>query len=107
MASFFIQKIVCKKLAALHATGRKGMQSLHAFGGQSHIICIRVAASRMQIVPVWPPFAFNMNKINRNLHATAAMGVQFACDWWPLVTKQETSRQEVCKRPSLHHNYIF
>jgi hypothetical protein len=22
------------------------------------------------------------------------------------VTRQETNRQEVCKRPSLHHNYI-
>jgi hypothetical protein len=48
----------------------------------------------------------------------AAMRVQLACDWRPLrnnlhatgghsVTRQETSRQEVCKRPSLHHNYIF
>jgi hypothetical protein len=47
-----------------------------------------------------------------------AMRVQFACDWLPLgynlnatgshlVTRQDTSRQEVCKRPSLHHNYIF
>jgi hypothetical protein len=44
--------------------------------------------------------------------------VQFACDWQPLgynlhetgghsVTRQETSRQEVYKRPSLHPNYIF
>ncbi len=32
------------------------MQNLHATGGQSHIICSCVAASCMQIVPVWPPF---------------------------------------------------
>ena len=37
------------------------MQSMHATGGQSHINCTRVAASRMQIVPVWPPVACNMN----------------------------------------------
>jgi hypothetical protein len=59
---FLIQIIVperaCKKLAALHATGRQHMQRLHATGGHS-------------------------------------------------VTRQEASRQEVCKRPSLHHNYIF
>ncbi len=69
----------------------------------------------MKIVPVWPPVASNMNKIGRNLQA--ATQVQFACDWRPLgynllvtggywVTRQETSRQVVCKRPSLHHNYI-
>jgi hypothetical protein len=59
-----------KKLAALHATGRKRMQSLHAIGGQSHIIFTRVAASRMKIVPAWPPVACNMNKIGQNLDAT-------------------------------------
>ncbi len=48
----------------------------------------------------------------------AATQEQFACNWWPLrnnlhatgghsVTRQETSRQEVCKKPSLHHNYIM
>ncbi len=86
---------------------------------QMHINCIRVAASRMQFVPQWPPVAWNMNKIGRNLHATGGhAGVQFASDWRPLgynlhatgghsVTRQETSRQEVCKRLSLHHNYIF
>ncbi len=47
-----------------------------------------------------------------------ALRVQFACDWRQLgynlnatgghsVTRQDTSRQEMCKRPSLHHNYIF
>ncbi len=59
------------------------------------IDCSRVAASRMQIVPAWPPVACNMNKIDGNLHATgshvdticmrlAATRVQFACDWRPL-----------------------
>jgi hypothetical protein len=38
-----------------------------------------------------------MNKIGRNLHATGGHSV----------TRQETSRQEVCKRPSLHHYYFF
>ncbi len=48
----------------------------------------------------------------------AAMRVQFACDWRPLgynfyangcysVRRKETSRQEVCKRPPLHHNDIL
>ncbi len=84
-------------------------------GHQSHANCARVAVSRMKIVPVWPPVTCNMNKIGRNLQA--ATRVQFACDWRPLgynlhatdghwVTRQETSRQVVCKRPSLHHNYI-
>jgi hypothetical protein len=47
-----------------------------------------------------------------------AKRVQFACDWRPLgyhlhaigghsVTRQETSRQEGCKRLFLHQNYIF
>jgi hypothetical protein len=60
----------CKKLAALHTTGRQRKQSLHATGGQSNLNCTRVAASRMQIVPAWQPVACNMNKIGRNLHAT-------------------------------------
>jgi hypothetical protein len=52
-------------VAALHHTGRKLMQNLHKIGAvahelsligpQSHIICARVAASCMQIVPAWPP----------------------------------------------------
>ncbi len=70
----------------MHATGCKLMQSLHATGGQSHIN-----------LPEWPPVACNINKIGGNLHATGGH----------LVTRQETSRQEVCKRPSLHHYYIF
>jgi hypothetical protein len=41
-------------------------------GHQSHMNCTWVAASRMQIVPAWLPVACNMNKINRNLHATVA-----------------------------------
>ncbi len=118
-----------KKLASWHATGCKRMQSLHTTGGQSHINWTRVASSRMLIVPAWPPVAWSMNKIDGNLHATvghagticmqlAATLLQFACDWRPLrynlhatgghsVTRQETSRQEACKRPPLHHNYIF
>ncbi len=69
--------------------------SLHATGSQSHINCTRVAANRMQIVPVWPPVTCNINKVGRNLHATgghagticmqpAATRVQLACDWRPL-----------------------
>jgi hypothetical protein len=49
---------------------RNWSQKLHATGGQWHIICTRVAASRMQIVPVWLPVACNMNKIDGNFHAT-------------------------------------
>jgi hypothetical protein len=48
----------------------------------------------MQIVPVWPPVACNMNKIDGNLPATgghagaicmqlAAKRAQFACNWRP------------------------
>ncbi len=77
------------------------MQNLHANGSQSHINCTRVVASLMQIVPVWPPVTWNMNKINGNLHATggqvdticislAASQVQFACDWW---TRLQDKRQ--------------
>ncbi len=43
---------------------------LYLSGRKSHIICTWVAASWMQIVPVWPPVACNMNKNGRNLHAT-------------------------------------
>jgi hypothetical protein len=89
-------------------------------GGQSQSNCIRVAVSCMQILPAWPPVLCNINKIDGNLHATggptgticmrlAATSLQFACDWWPLsynlhvtgghsATRQETSRQEVCKK---------
>jgi hypothetical protein len=84
----------CKKLAALHATGRWHLQNLDATGSQSLTNCTRVAASCMQIVPGWPPVACNMNKINGNLHATgshsgtmcmllATNRVQFVCDWPP------------------------
>jgi hypothetical protein len=62
----------------------------------------------MKIVPEWPPVTCNMNK----------NPLKFASDWRPFrynlhasgshsVTRQETSRQEVCKRPSLHHSYTF
>jgi hypothetical protein len=94
------------------------MQSLHATGGQSQINNTRVAASHIQTVPAQPPVACNMNEIGRTWHATggpsgiicmrlAATRVQFACNWRPLGTRQEKSRQEVYKRPSLHHTYIF
>jgi hypothetical protein len=91
--------------------------------------CTRVAASCMQIVPEWPPVACKFYLRGRQSHGAwiklaefcmrlAAMGVQFACDWRPLGynlhasgghsgTRKETSRQVVCRRPSLHHNYIF
>jgi hypothetical protein len=51
---------------------------LQATGVQSQINCIRVAASRMQIIPR-----------GRQSHAkwinlTAATQVQFECNWWPL-----------------------
>jgi hypothetical protein len=91
------------------------MQSLYATGSQSHINCTRVAASCMQIVFVWPPVACNMNKIGRTLHATGGhvgtICMRLAVTRVPTgghsVTRQETSRQDVCNRPSLHHNYIF
>ncbi len=78
---------------------------LYPSGRQSHINCTRVAASRMQIVPAWPPVACNIIKSPEICMGLAATRVQFACDW--AATRQETSRQEVCKRPSLHHNCIF
>ncbi len=79
----------------------------------------------------WRPVANNFYPSGRQSHATwiksteicmrlAASRVQFACDWRPLrynlhmvrlaghsVIRQETSWQEMCKRPSLHHNYII
>ncbi len=92
-------------------------------------ICMRLAASHIYIVPEWPPVAYKLYPNGRQSHATwiksiqicmqlAEMWVQFACNWRPLgynlyvtgchsVTRQETCRQEVCKRPSLHHIYIF
>ncbi len=91
---------------------------LYPRGRQLHIICTRVAASHMQTVPLWPSVAYNMNKNRRNLHATgghagtfcmrlAALGYNLHTTGGHSVTRQETSRKEVCKRPSLHHNYIF
>jgi hypothetical protein len=35
---------------------------LYPSGRQSHINCTQVAASRMQIVPAWPPVTCNKNK---------------------------------------------
>jgi hypothetical protein len=57
--------------------------------------CNRVAASRMQIVPKWPPVAYKLYPRGRQSHANfgqfyscctrlAATRVQFACDWQPL-----------------------
>jgi hypothetical protein len=77
-------------------------------GRHSHANCTRVAARRMQ-------HELNRPKFFMRLAATRA---SFACDWRPLgynlhatgghsVTRQETSRQEVCKRLSLHYNCIF
>ncbi len=75
-------------------------------GRQWHANCTRMAGSPMHIsvhflhVPCdWRPRGYNLN-------VTVATRVQVACDWWSLVTRQETSRQEVFKRPSLHHYYI-
>jgi hypothetical protein len=42
----------------------------HATGGQSLINCNRLAASRMQIAPAWPPVACKIKKIDGNLPAT-------------------------------------
>ncbi len=68
---------------------------LQPSGRQSYANCIRVAASRMQIVPVWPPVACKFRPILFMLHVTGshtgticmqlvATQVQFICDWWPL-----------------------
>jgi hypothetical protein len=84
---FLIQIIV---LAACLQNTAGFACKLHATSGQSHINCTRVADSRMKILLAWPPVAYNMNKIGRNLHATgghagticmrlAATRVQFAC----------------------------
>jgi hypothetical protein len=77
------------------------MQNLDATSDQSLTNCTRVSGSRMQIVPVWPPVACNMNKIDGNLHATggnlgtigmrqlgtlAATQVQLIWDWPPFYT---------------------
>jgi hypothetical protein len=110
----------CMQLAA--------MQMLHATGGQLHINCNGVATSCMQKKPAWPPVACNMNK-STVICATgghtgticiglAAIQVQFACDlrplryiWhatdWRQLGYKTSSRQEVYKSLSLHHNYIF
>jgi hypothetical protein len=57
--------------------------------------CNRVAASRIEIVPKWPPVACKLYPRGSQSHATfgrfhscfmplAATRVQFACDWQPL-----------------------
>ncbi len=51
-----------------------------------------------------------MNEIDGNLHAPGGQAVynfHVHATGGHLVTRQEASKQEVCKRPSLHHNYIF
>jgi hypothetical protein len=88
-------------MAALHCTGRLRMQNLHAIGGQSHII-----------LPEWPPVTCNINKIDGNLHAPGGHAVynfhvHVHATGSHSVTRQEARIQGVCKRPSLHHNYIF
>ncbi len=86
---------VLPKLTALHGTDRQHAQKLDATGGQSHTNCSRVAASRMQIVPEWPPVACNMNKIDGNLPVNgghsgticmplASTQVHFVCESGPL-----------------------
>jgi hypothetical protein len=70
-------------------------------GRQLHANCTRVAPSSMQ----------HEKKSMEICMRLAATWVQFACDWRPLsynlhatgghsATRQETSRQEACKRPS-------
>ncbi len=49
-------------------------QNLHATGGQSLLNCTRVAASRMQIVPVWPPVPGKFPSVLLILHATGGHG---------------------------------
>ncbi len=74
------------------------MQNLHATCGQSLINVNRLAASRMQIAPVWPPVTSKINKIDGNLPATgghmgtiwmrlAASRVQFVSYWPPVACK--------------------
>jgi hypothetical protein len=75
-------------------------------GRQSRTNCSRVAASRAQIVPGWPPVACKMSKVGGHFPATGGhpsiichgdwlpddreimsawhtVACQFACDWWP------------------------
>ncbi len=71
---------------------------------------MRLTVSHIKFVPEWPPVACNMNKIDGNLHAPGGHAVYnfhvHATDGHS-VTRQEASIQEVCKRQSLHQNYIF
>ena len=46
------------------------MQKKHATGSQSHTICSRMAASRIQFVQGWPPVACNTSKNGGHLPAT-------------------------------------
>ncbi len=83
---------VCMQLAPV-------AYKLYPSGGQSHANYTRVAASRMQHEYNRPKFACDWRPLGYNLHATGSHSV----------TRQDTSRQELCKRPSLHRtgNYIF
>ncbi len=78
-------------------------------------VCMRLAASRMQILPEWPPLACKLYPSGRQTHATwiksaeiflatgghtgiicmrlAATGVQFACDWRPLLGYKTRDKQ--------------
>jgi hypothetical protein len=88
--------------------GSQSHTKLYPSGRQSHANCTCVAATRMQ----------HESKLTEICMRLVIMWVQFARDWRPLgyhfqaigghsVTRQETSRQEGCKRPFLHQNYIF
>ncbi len=97
------------------------MQKLDATGRQSHTYCTRVAASRLQIVPAWPPIACKLYLRGRQSHATwikstgicmrlAATRVQFVCDWPPVASifcmrLTATRVQIVCDWPPVA--YIF
>ncbi len=71
---------------------------LQPSGRQSYANCTRVAASRMQIVPAWPPVVCKFRPILFMLLATGghwstiymrlvATQIQFICDWPPVACK--------------------
>ncbi len=70
---------------------------LYPSGRQSHATCIKSAEICMRLAATQVQFTCNWRPLRYNLHATGGHSV----------SRQETSRQEVRKRPSLYIIIIF
>jgi hypothetical protein len=81
-------------------------------------ICMRLAASRRKFIPEWLPVACNMNKNDRNLHAScgltgavcmrlAATQVQFACNWRATQLQDKRQADKRCVKGRLYIIIIF